>query len=57
MLYGIELLGACVGTLVLSAFLLPLFGFLKAAMFIAVVNLVPALLAVWGGRSKLEPQA
>jgi spermidine synthase len=56
-LYGIDLLGACLGTLVLSAFLLPLFGFLKAAMFIAVVNLVPALLAVWVGRSKLEPQA
>lgn len=56
-LYGIDLLGACVGTLVLSAFLLPLFGFLKAAMFIAVVNLVPALLAVGVGRSKLEPQA
>jgi len=57
MLYGIDLLGACLGTLVLSAFLLPLFGFLKAAMFIAVGNLVPALLAVGVGRSKLEPQA
>jgi spermidine synthase len=57
MLYGVDLLGACLGTLVLSAFLLPLFGFLKAAMFIAAVNLVPALLAVWVGRSKLEPQA
>jgi spermidine synthase len=57
MLYGVDLLGACLGTLVLSAFLLPLFGFLKAAMFIAAVNLVPALLAVWVGRSKLEPRA
>jgi spermidine synthase len=57
MLYGIDLLGACLGTLVLSAFLLPLFGFLKAAMFIAVVNLVPTLLAVWVSRSKLERQA
>jgi spermidine synthase len=57
MLYGIDLLGACVGTLVLSAFLLPLFGFLKAAMFIAVVNLVPAVLAVLVGRSKLESLA
>ena len=56
MLYGIDLLGASVGTLVVSAFLLPLFGFLKAAVFIAVVNLVPALLAVGVGRSKLEPQ-
>jgi spermidine synthase len=56
MLYGDDLLGACLGALVLSAFLLPLFGFLKAAMFIAAVNLVPALLAIWVGRSKLEPQ-
>jgi len=44
-LYGIDLMGACLGALVLSAFLLPLFGFLKAAMFIAVLNLVAALLA------------
>lgn len=56
-LYGIDLLGACVGTLLLSAFLLPLFGFLKAALFIAVVNLVPALLAAGVARSGLEPQA
>ena len=56
-LYGIDLLGACVGALVLSAFLLPLFGFLKAAMFIALVNLVPALLAVRVGWAKLEPRA
>lgn len=54
MLYGIDLIGACLGTLVLSAFLLPLFGFLKAAAFIAVLNLVPALLAVRVGWSKLE---
>jgi len=57
MLYAIDLLGACVGTLVLSAFLLPLFGFLKATVFIAVVNLVPALLTVGVGRSRLGPQA
>jgi spermidine synthase len=56
-LYGVDLLGACVGALLLSAFLLPLFGFLRAAMFIAVVNLVPALLAASVGRSGLEPQA
>jgi len=56
-LYGVDLLGACVGSLLLSAFLLPLFGFLKASLFIAAVNLVPALLAVWVGRSKLEAQA
>jgi spermidine synthase len=56
MLYGVDLLGASLGTLVLSSLLLPLFGFLKAAMFIAVANLVPALLAVRVGWAKLEPQ-
>jgi spermidine synthase len=56
MLYGVDLMGACLGALVLSGFLLPLFGFLKAAMFIAVMNLVPALLAARVGWSKLEPR-
>jgi len=45
-LYGVDLIGACVGALVLSTVLLPLFGFLKAALFIAVVSLVPTLPAV-----------
>jgi len=57
MLYGLDLLGACLGALLLSAFLLPLFGFLKAAVFIAAVNLVPALLAARVGWAKLEPRA
>lgn len=45
LLYGLDLIGACVGALALSAFLLPLFGFLKASAFIAVVNLAPTVLA------------
>ena len=56
-LYGVDLIGACIGALALSGFLLPLFGFLKAAEFIAVVNLVPALLAarvVWAMPSREE---
>ena len=57
MLYAVDLIGACLGALVLSAFLLPLFGFLKAAMFIAAVNLVPALLAFRVGWAKRELQA
>ena len=55
-LYGVDLAGACLGTLVLSAFLLPLFGFLKAAAFVAIVNLVAALLAVRVGWSIPKPQ-
>ncbi len=48
-LYAVDLIGACVGALVLSAFLIPLFGFLKAAIFIAAANLVPAVLAAQVG--------
>ncbi|MGB9234157.1 MAG: fused MFS/spermidine synthase, partial [Terriglobales bacterium] len=50
--YGVDLLGACVGAFMLSAFLLPLFGFRKAAIFIAAVNLVPAALAFRVGWAK-----
>jgi spermidine synthase len=57
MLYAVDLIGACVGALVLSAFLLPLFGFLKAAIFIAAVNLVPAVLAFRVGWARQEPRA
>jgi spermidine synthase len=56
-LYGVDLIGSCLGALVLSAFLLPLFGFLKAAAFIAAVNLVPALLATRVGWARMDPQA
>jgi spermidine synthase len=44
-LYGLDLAGACVGAVVLSAFLFPLYGFLRSAILIAVVSLAPALLA------------
>ena len=53
-LYGIDLLGACLGTLLLSAFLLPLFGFFRAAILIAVANLVPATLAAYLAWASLE---
>jgi len=46
MLYGLDLLGACVGAVVLSAFLFPVYGFLRSALLMAVVNLAPAVLAV-----------
>ncbi|MGA9058945.1 MAG: fused MFS/spermidine synthase [Terriglobia bacterium] len=45
MLYALDLLGACLGAVALSAYLLPVYGFLRTAMLIAVVNLAPALLA------------
>ncbi|HXZ42324.1 MAG TPA: fused MFS/spermidine synthase [Terriglobales bacterium] len=44
-LYAVDLLGGCVGALLLSSYLIPVFGFWKTAWLIAAVNLAPALLA------------
>ena len=44
-LYGFDLLGSCLGALVLSAYLVPVFGFLRTALLMGVVNLAPAALA------------
>jgi spermidine synthase len=45
-LYAVDLLGGCAGALVLSGYLIPVFGFWKTAWLSAAVNLAPALLAV-----------
>jgi len=45
MLYALDLLGACLGAVALSAYLLPVYGFLRTAMLMGVVNLAPAALA------------
>jgi len=45
MLYAIDLLGGCLGALLLSGYLIPVFGFWKTAWLTAAVNLAPALLA------------
>jgi len=44
-LYAIDLLGGCVGSLLLSSYLIPVFGFWRTAWLSAAMNLVPALLA------------
>ena len=44
-LYALDLLGACLGAVLLSVYLIPVFGFLKTAVLSAVVNLAPAGLA------------
>jgi len=44
-LYALDLAGACVGAVLFSVYLLPVFGFLKTAALLAVVNLAPAVLA------------
>jgi len=55
-LYAVDLLGACIGAVILSAYLIPVFGFLKAAMLILVLNLATALLAFMvASREKMLP--
>jgi spermidine synthase len=44
-LYAIDLLGGCVGALLLSGYLIPVFGFWKTAWLSAAVSLAPSLLA------------
>jgi spermidine synthase len=44
-LYALDLLGGCAGALLLSGYLIPVFGFWKAAWFSAAVSLAPAVLA------------
>lgn len=43
-LYALDLAGACVGAVVLSTYLVPVFGFYETAWLMAVVNLVPGVL-------------
>lgn len=55
-LYAMDLVGACLGALAVSALLLPVFGFLRSAVLIAAVNLVPGLLAGWVALEGAAPQ-
>jgi spermidine synthase len=43
-LYALDLAGACLGALVLSSYLVPIFGFQQTSLLMGVVNLAPALL-------------
>jgi spermidine synthase len=51
-LYAIDLLGGCAGALLLSGYLIPVFGFWRTAWLCAAVNLAPALLAARAGLEK-----
>ncbi len=44
-LYAIDLLGGCLGALLLSNYLIPVFGFWRTAWLAAAINLAPAMLA------------
>jgi spermidine synthase len=44
-LYALDLAGSCIGAIILSIYLVPVFGFLKVASLIALINLAPLALA------------
>ena len=44
-LYAIDLLGGCAGALVLSGFLIPVYGFWRTAWLVAGINVAAMLLA------------
>jgi spermidine synthase len=45
-LYALDLLGGCAGALLLSTYLIPVFGFWRTAWLSAAINLAPALFAM-----------
>jgi spermidine synthase len=44
-LYALDLAGSCLGAVLFSVYLIPVFGFLKTAVLAAMVSLAPALMA------------
>jgi hypothetical protein len=54
-LYALDLAGSCFGALLIGAFMIPLFGFRRTALVIAVVCLTPALPAWVGARREPGP--
>jgi spermidine synthase len=56
-LYAIDLLGGCAGALVLSGFLIPVYGFWKTAWLVAGINVAAVLLAVRGSAEMKRSQA
>jgi len=56
-LYALDLIGACAGALVFSVYLVPVFGFLKMALLMAILNLVPAALAsLAASEARFDPE-
>lgn len=47
-LYALDLVGACFGAMILSTYLIPVFGFFESALVVSVVNLAPCLLLAFG---------
>ncbi len=47
MLYSVDLIGGCAGALLLSGYLIPVFGFWGTAWLCVAINLAPTLLTAW----------
>jgi len=45
-LYALDLAGSCLGAVLFSAWLIPVFGFLKTALLSGMVSLAPAAMAM-----------
>lgn len=56
-LYAVDLLGGCVGALLLCTYLIPVFGLGKTAWLSAALNLAPALLAARASLKSQEARA
>jgi len=56
-LYGLDLAGSCAGAILFSAYLIPVYGFLKTSLLLALVNVAPALLAAASAREAGEDDA
>lgn len=53
-LYGFDLLGAAAGAILITALLLPLFGFVKVCIFIAVLNILMLIKSVFSKKKARE---
>jgi spermidine synthase len=53
-LYAIDLAGSCIGAVAVSAYWIPVFGFMRTALLLAIINLAPAVLAL---RSTLDARS
>ena len=51
-LYALDLAGSCLGAVLFSVYLIPVFGFLRTAVLAAMVSLAPALMAVRSARER-----
>ncbi len=54
--YALDLLGACLGSLLLSLYFIPVFGFLKTAWLMGILNLMAALAPALLSRRRAAPR-